>query len=351
MISFNLEEALQEEGFGMELLQPYDNIRIYPNTVQLITDKFVIIEGAVKNPGRYTFDEGMSLEDLLLKAQGFNENAFIGRVEITRTEEPMTDQQKARLLIHNLITNPAEHFQFYSNDLFWSLMDNAARFNLKHMDRVYVRTNPDFESQQAVQVSGEVRFPGSYTILKSNESLRSIIERAGGLTDEAYGKGSRIVRDSTQVIIDFEDNLQGGKSDFIIQAGDSISVPKKPRVVLITGNVALDGFIEYEPGKRIKYYLDQAGGLQPNTAKYFQLTQANGATFRVKRKGLLKENPVVDEGAVIRAIFELEPEREPFDMREVIVELTSITTSALTLYFLIDRITTQVDFVFNHSFI
>ena len=104
--------------------------------------------------------------------------------------------------------------------------------------------------------------------------------------------------------------------------------------------MALDGFIEYEPGKRFKYYLDQAGGLQPNTAKYFQLTQANGATFRVKRKGLLKENPVVDEGAVIRAIFELEPEREPFDMREVIAELTSITTTALTLFFLIDRITT-----------
>ena len=57
----------------------------------------------------------------------------------------MTDQQKARLLIHNLIPNPAEHFQFYSNDLFWSLMDNANRFNLKHMDRVYVRSNPDFE--------------------------------------------------------------------------------------------------------------------------------------------------------------------------------------------------------------
>ena len=105
--------------------------------------------------------------------------------------------------------------------------------------------------------------------------------------------------------------------------------------------MALDGFIEYQKGKRFNYYLDQAGGIQPNTAKYFQLVQANGATFRVKRKGLLKKNPVVDEGAVIRAIFELEPEREPFDMREVIVELTSITTSALTLYFLIDRITTQ----------
>ena len=151
------------------------------------------IEGAVKNPGRYTFDEGMSLEDLLLKAQGFNENAFIGRVEITRIEEPMTDQQKARFLVQNLIPDPAEHYQFYSNDLFWSLMDNAARFNLKHMDRVYVRTNPDFESQQTVQVSGEVDFPGSYTILNSNETLRSIIERAGGLTDEAYPKGSRVI--------------------------------------------------------------------------------------------------------------------------------------------------------------
>jgi protein involved in polysaccharide export with SLBB domain len=150
-----------------------------------------------------------------------------------------------------------------------------------------------------------------------------------------------VIRDSTQVIISLEDNLRGGTQDFLIRAGDQISVPKKPGVVLVTGNVALDGFIEYEKGKRVKYYLDRAGGLQPNTAKYFQLTQANGATFRVKRKGLLRDNPVVDDGAILRAIFELEPEKEPFDMREVIVELTSLTTSALTLYFLIDRITTQ----------
>ena len=341
VISFNLEEALQEEGFGLEILQPYDNIRIYPNTVQLITDKFVIIEGAVKNPGRYTYDEGMSLEDLLLKAQGFNENAFIGRVEITRIEEPITNQQKAKPIIHNLINNSKEQFQFYSNDLFWSLMDNAAQFNLKHMDRVYVRINPNFEFQQTVLVNGEVEFPGSYAILSSNESLRSVIERAGGLTDEAYSKGSSVIRDSIKVIIDFDDNLVSLKNDFLIQAGDQINIPKKPRVVLITGNMVMNGFIEYEPGKRIKYYIDRAGGLQPNTSKYLQLTQANGAVFRVKRKGLFKNNPVVDEGAIIHAIFEQEPEREPFDLREIIVELTSITTSALTLYFLIDRITTQ----------
>ena len=341
VISFNLEEALQEEGFGLEILQPYDNIRIYPNTVQLITDKFVIIEGAVKNPGRYTYDEGMSLEDLLLKAQGFNENAFIGRVEVTRIEEPITDQQKAKSIIHNLINNSAEQFQFYSNDLFWSLMDKAAQFNLKHMDRVYVRINPNFEFQQTVLVNGEVEFPGSYAILSSNESLRSVIERAGGLTDEAYSKGSSVIRDSIKVIIDFDDNLLSLNNDFLIQAGDQINIPKKPRVVLITGNTVMNGFIEYEPGKRVKYYMDRAGGLQPNTSKYLQLTQANGAVFRVKRKGLFKNNPVVDEGAIISAIFEQEPEKEPFDLREIIVELTSITTSALTLYFLIDRITMQ----------
>lgn len=341
VISFNLEEALQEEGFGLEILQPYDNIRIYPNTVQLITDKFVIIEGAVKNPGRYTYDEGMSLEDLLLKAQGFNENAFIGRVEVTRVEEPITDQQKAKSIVHNLINNSAEQFQFYSNDLFWSLMDKAAQFNLKHMDHVYVRINPNFEFQQTVLVNGEVEFPGSYTILSSNESLRSVIERAGGLTDEAFSKGSSIIRDSIKVIIDFDDNLVSLNNDFLIQAGDQINIPKKPRVVLITGNTVVNGFIEYEPGKRVKYYMDRAGGLQPNTSKYLQLTQANGAIFRVKRKGLFKNNPVVDEGAIISAIFEQEPEREPFDLREIIVELTSITTSALTLYFLIDRITMQ----------
>ena len=64
--------------------------------------------------------------------------------------------------------------------------------NLKHMDRVYVRTNPDFELQQTVQVSGEMQFPGSYTILNSNETLQSIIERTG-VNREAYSKGSQLL--------------------------------------------------------------------------------------------------------------------------------------------------------------
>ena len=54
----------------------------------------------------------------------------------------------------------------------------------------------------------------------------SIIERAGGLTDEAYPKGSRVIRDSTQVIINFEDNLKDGKNDFLVQAGDQIMFQK-----------------------------------------------------------------------------------------------------------------------------
>ena len=55
---------------------------------------------------------------------------------------------------------------------------------------------------------------------------------------------------------------------------------------------------------KVHYYLDQAGGVQENTRSIL-LTQANGATYKLRRRLLFfRQNPVVDEGATILTVTE-----------------------------------------------
>lgn len=339
IFSINIEEALNGNPEHNLRLEKRDAIEIFRNTVQLIDKRYVTISGAVKKSGRFTYSENMTLEDLILKAGGFDEDAYIGHIEITRTEKPGTKSEVAKKLTHEIVPAGAKKDDFYRVDYFWPILDKAKTFNLQHRDQVYIRTNPQFKDQRTVTVAGEVQFPGTYTILSENERISDIIERVGGITAEGYPGGARFERDSTTVIIDLAALLGGDRSaDMFIQDGDSLTVPKKPNTVLVTGNVALDGFIKFRENQRLTYYLDQAGGMLKDSYKYVRLTQPNGATYQVRRKGLFKQNPKVEDGATIRVIYEEpEPEAEKKPASEILQQSLALLTSTLTIIVLVDR--------------
>ncbi|MCH2451298.1 MAG: hypothetical protein MK198_14295 [Gracilimonas sp.] len=74
--------------------------------------------------------------------------------------------------------------------------------------------------------------------------------------------------------------------------------------------------------------------------KHVQLIQANGATFQVKRKrkGLFKNNPIVEDGARINVIYEApEPESSRKPASEILQQSLAILTSTLTIIVLVDR--------------
>ena len=120
-----------------------------------------------------------------------------------------------------------------------------------------------------------------------------------------------------------------------MQPGDEIVIPTQPNTVAIRGNVANEGLLKHEEGRRVEYYLERAGGVRPNTEAIF-LTQASGATFQVDA-GWFRRTPTVDDGAVIRV--EKEPEREePIDYSEIASNVTSILSSALTVLVLATRV-------------
>ena len=332
IIPFHLDEALHGDGYARELLKPGDEIRIYPLEVEVSEDLYVQISGAVKMEGQYRFREGMSLEDLILQAGGFVEGAYLKGVEVTRVDSTRDNSELATSILVpfvSVIDSGQPSFGVRDGS---DRIRAAAEFRLQHLDRVYVRLDPDYRNQQFVTVSGEVNFPGTYTLLRENETLTDILRRAGGILPTGYPKGGRLIRDDLQVIIEMDKAIVGDqKADMVLLPGDVIDIPLQPNTVAVRGNVANEGLIKFEPGKRVTYYLERAGGLRSDTESIL-LTQASGATFNVKRKGIFKSNPIVDEGA--RVFITRKPPKEPgerVDIGRTIVDGLAVLSSTMTI--------------------
>ena len=368
VIPFHLGDAIAGEGMASRPLEPGDEVQVYPATVERLEERFVNVAGAVKEPGEYTFRDNLTLKDVILQAEGFAEGASLREVEVTRmVRSAGADRRRARTIRVPLAGEDRDTSVSFSVRDTSQVLQRAAQFQLRHRDRVFVRTDPQFEPQETVTVRGEVRFPGEYTLLRDNERLSSVLERAGGVLSTGYLKGGRLLRprerdaerDQTlssdeedrpqqtlglgrtrtkeQVIVEMAQALDGDlDDDVILQPGDEIVIPTQPNTVAIRGNVANEGLVKHAPGRRVDYYLERAGGIRENTEGVF-LTQASGATFRINT-GWFRRTPMVDDGATIRV--QEEPEKEAEDgvnISQTITEVTGVLSSALTIVVLATR--------------
>jgi protein involved in polysaccharide export with SLBB domain len=352
VIPFHLGDALAGEGMASRTLRPGDEIRIYPATVRRLEERFVRISGAVQDTGRYAYRDNMTLKDLLLQANGFAEGASLREVTVTRMVETRgADGPRARTLAVPLVREDIDpkNVNFSVRDTARALQA-AADFSLRHRDRVFVRQDPAFQPQETVTVAGEVEYPGEYTLLRDNERLSSVIGRAGGVLPTGYLKGGRLLRDqpqeeenvraqrtAEQVIVEMNRAVNGDpEEDVILKPGDEVIIPSQPNTVAVRGNVANEGLIKHETGRRVDYYLDRAGGTRDSTQAIY-LTQASGATFRVDT-GWFRRTPEVDDGAVIRVARKQPSRREEGpDIAQIATEVTSILSSALTVLVLVTR--------------
>lgn len=189
-ISFNVSDVLKNpERFDIPL-QREDQVLIR-SIHELEDEQSVQIGGAVRQPGQYNFRENMTLEDLILKANGFSDAASEARIEISRRimGEAAPEQRGEEL---------AKIYTFsVSRDLQLSEEDN--QFQLQPFDHIYVHSRPNYQVQQKVTIEGEVMYPGTYTIKDRNEQISDLIKRAGGLTNEAYVAGARLIRQHTAI--------------------------------------------------------------------------------------------------------------------------------------------------------
>jgi len=173
-----------------------DQVIIYAER-NLREDRAVSIGGWVRYPGVYPFAGGMTVADLILEAGGMRTGAFTGQAEVARVRISQTrsDTLTSRYLV------PLDSSYVFDagreddgSEGRPAMGGKAATFALHNLDAVYVRKAPGFEPQQKVVVTGEVKFPGPYSIRTREERLTDLIQRAGGLTDQAYAEGFQLWR-------------------------------------------------------------------------------------------------------------------------------------------------------------
>ncbi|MDI6401580.1 SLBB domain-containing protein [Balneolaceae bacterium ANBcel3] len=354
LISFDLRRLMNDPERYDIYLQRED--RVYLPTVYDLKDRFsVSISGAVRDGGSFDFKEGMTLEDLILLAGGFQEAASEARIEISRRIiGESAPEQRGREL--------AEMFKFeVPRDL--SIRDDMTEFELKPYDQIFVRRRPDYTAQQHVRIEGEVLYPGTYALATRNERISDLIERAGGLTNEAFFDGATLVRylDRTDVDIDFTSSMErldrggrerrvgidlysivskpGSREDLMLREGDIIRIPERMQTVRVSGAVMQDVEIRYQPGKSLGYYIDRAGGFTENAKnRRAYVIYANGDVDRRKNYffGIFRNNPTIQPGAEI--IIPEKVERERRSTGEVIAISSAVISMASTVAIMIDRL-------------
>ncbi|MFU8820497.1 MAG: SLBB domain-containing protein [Gammaproteobacteria bacterium] len=139
----------------------------------------VRIDGRVRAPGLYPLEPEMRVSDLLRAGGSLAESAYIIQAEVTRYEVVNGDYREADLVPIDLAAVRAG--------------DASADLLLRPYDFLNIKEVTNWSEQESVTFKGEVRFPGTYPIRKG-ETLLSVLERAGGLTDRAFVNGAVFTR-------------------------------------------------------------------------------------------------------------------------------------------------------------
>ena len=314
IVPFNVESVLTSPSYDTFKLMEWDSILVF-SIDETKPAKNVYLYGAVKKPGTYKLLPGMTAGDLLF-----------GGIPL-----PTARLDNAELLRKNIEEGT---YSIIPVDL---TTEKGLNLPLQMGDNLIIK-NQKVEPD-VVTITGEVKYPGRYA-LRERETLRSLIERAGGLTPNAYIEGVVLERKSVkelktkatkelittakkelivsqssllgesihpqeaqvkQSIINQQLQLIGSIAqeglsgrvalpeklglDIILEAGDSIYIPRLPTTVQIIGAVYNPTGVLYRKGLKIKDVIEMAGGYTPDAdRRATYIVRASGESVKRVRK-------------------------------------------------------------------
>lgn len=279
--------------------------------------QLVEISGAVKYPGIYPLPVNGRVADAISAAGGLMETAFLGNAELTRSNFDGGERSQISHMRFNV-----------ANAMNDSPTDNLL---LASKDRVIIQTMPDFETGSVVELLGEVKFPGTYAFGRG-ETLRDVIARAGGFTEQAhvaaavltreairkqeveyierisddmrkelasmsirssagagqlvgYDQLQKLMSDLTRIkpvgrlVVDLPALMAGDETNNVrLEGGDKLYVPAFRNVINVVGQVQLPTTHLFQPGVSAEDYIQRSGGTkrQADDERIYVL-KANGA--------------------------------------------------------------------------
>jgi protein involved in polysaccharide export with SLBB domain len=327
IIPFNLGALLDNKPDANLALEEDDVIRIY-SYEEMRTPQIVRIDGLVKNPGSFPLAEGMSLEDLIMMAGGLLPEAFRVEAAIARSEK--TDITVDGTLRMTTLKVPVPLKDYAS-------LPTDQRTLLKADDRVTIRAVPGWEKTVSVQVEGEVKEPGNFSLQGEAETVSSLIQRAGGLKKQALPEGAIVKRKKGIVLMselysaeyyDITVNLPlalanpGSADDIVLKGDDRLFIPTNPGIVEVRGAVKRPLTLQHLPERSLEDYITLCGGyldkadpanLTVFAANKVAITQSvvRGAPNKggAKNKSTLASKATIPAGSVIEVPFLRETER------------------------------------------
>lgn len=317
-------------------LQPDDEVQVF-STAEMRPQRFVTIAGAVKKGGRFPYREGMTLRDLVLLGGGLDQGASLTEAEIARLPE-----NRAGGVTATTVRVPMDSTYVAGREGFETApglpapAGGAAEVPLRPYDNVLVFRQPDWELQRLVWLTGEVRYPGRYALTRKDERLAEVIQRAGGLTSEAYPNGVYFNRrrdDVGRVAVNMTSALRnsGDVDNVQLVDGDSIHVPRYNPVVSVKGFVNSPSAVSLREGADILFYLRAAGGsAKKGDGGRVYVVQPNGLVETIRKfpwwVPLPARKPVPLGGATV-----VVPEQDPADLQREQIALQQVISGITVL--------------------
>ncbi|MDB3975816.1 SLBB domain-containing protein [Gammaproteobacteria bacterium] len=312
----------------------------------------VILGGAFKRPFRYEFLEGETLKDAINLAGGFVSDVLNDpKIELSSVD---------RLASKRNIT-----YLNYSTDLDREIRDGDV-INTSSIAGL---------SPQSISLTGEIMKPGEYSI-QPGETILDIINRAGGYTEQAYFQGAVFLREAVAVSqkkafsrsadqlentivdvitknsidqvteftlspisvlikrlrnedplgrmvvnLDLLDLKTNPITNFTLEDGDSLFIPKRQDFVSIVGEVLNGTTVNFDPNLTVDQYIQLSGGLNDSADKdKIFIILPNGRSQLVRRSLFTSTNQILPGSTIV-----ISRDSRPFDA----INLTQIITPIL----------------------
>lgn len=286
---------------------------------------FLSISGSIINPGNYYYYKDITIADLIFQAGGYTEGGIPYRIEVSRRVKNDTIDLPASQNVRIFTIDVADNLVLNPDD---------QKFKLQPQDIVIVRKSPRYEAQKAVTILGEVRYPGSYTIINNFERISDVFEKVGGLKPEAYLAGARFYRESELIAVDLAAIVDkpSQTSNLLLLNGDTLIIPRKSETVRIQGGVHNPSVMNYDPRFDYGDYISQAGGYTENSIKKrAYVSYPNGRTHRAKSFLFFKSFPKVEPGSIVTIPLKQEINQPPMSRGEKLALISLFSTLAIAL--------------------
>ena len=315
-------------------------------------EESISLGGAFKRPHRYEIINGETIKDAIQLAGGFSSDVM----EDTRLELSYVDRKASQRKM-----------------IFLDIDQNLDR-ELNDGDVINISSTAGL-APQSIKLSGEVNKPGEYSI-QPGDTILDLLNRAGGMTKEAYHQGAVFLREDVaqsqkeafnrsadQLENTIIDVITGDKitqiteftlsplaslitklrasnppgrmivdldtlklktdpiKNFTLKDGDSLFVPKRPNYVSIVGEVLNTATVGFDPNLSVDQYIEISGGLNDSADedKIFVILP-NGKSQLVRRSLFSSRNYILPGSTIV-----ISRDARPFDA----LSITRIVTPIL----------------------